>query len=413
LRYIDPCSAEHPDATSTHQSGIENRKSKIAGPVMRVGIDARALTGRYTGDRTYWLNLLRAHVQDANENPASAPDYVVYSRLPVPEDALPPSPNVTLRWMPARSDRTWTLLAFPAALRRDGIDVAHTQYTTPLRASCPLVTTVHDVSFKLHPEWFPRKHRLLLNLTVPMAMRRAAMVITDTESSRTDMLRVYRLAANHLVAILLAAGPEYAPVPQETARSAAKHWLRSDEPYVLSVGVLQPRKNLRVLLDGFAEARRIARLPHRLLLTGKPGWGYTDLGARMRELGIADTVTQTGYVDDSALPALYSAAGALAYPSLYEGFGLPPLEAMACGCPVVASDAPAMPEVTGGAARIVPAEDSPAWGAALAEVLTDATMRDGLRERGLRRAAQFSWRKTAEETRAVYARVAGARRPLP
>jgi len=168
---------------------------------MRIGIDGRALTGRYTGDRTYWLNLMRAHLAAADQNDEAAHEYIIYSRLPVPDGLLPCSKNLTLRTVPATNDRVWTLLTFPRALKEDRVELAHTQYTTPVRPPCPVITTVHDISFRLYPEWFPRKHRVLLNLSVPGAMRRANLVITVSESSRRDILRVYHLYPDKVVGI--------------------------------------------------------------------------------------------------------------------------------------------------------------------------------------------------------------------
>jgi len=396
---------------------------------MRIGIDGRALTGRYTGDRTYWLNLLRALLDSCAESPSPRPakpaspgfapanplrgreredrthEYVVYSRLPISPDTLPSAPNLTLRTIPAANDRIWTLFAFPRALRQEGVDLAHTQYTTPLRASCPIVTTVHDISFRLYPEWFPRKHRVLMNLTVPGSMRRAAIVITDSESSRRDILRIYHLPPEKVVAIPLAAGPEFAPVPQEIARRVVKERFGLDRPYVLAVSVLQPRKNQALLIEAFARARRQADLPHRLVLTGKRGWGYEELTRMASRLQVADALVFTDYVDDADLPALYSAADAMAHPALYEGFGLTPLEAMACGTPTLVSDAPAMPEVVGDGAWVLPVMDAAAWGDALARLLTDPPMRAFWSQQGRRRAADFRWTRTAKRTQRVYEKV--------
>jgi len=365
---------------------------------MRVGIDGRTLTGRFTGDRTYWLNVLRS-LTSLTE---SSESYCVYSRLPITPGTTPAHPQWSVESLSAVNDRLWTIFAFPSALRRDRIDVAHTQYTIPLQAPCPTVTVVHDISFRLYPNWFPKKHRLLLNLTVPGAMRRAARIITVSESSRRDIIRIYGIPPEKIHAIHLAAGPEYHPIPQEIARSAVKERYGIDEHYVLAVGVLQPRKNFALLLEAFAIAKRRAKLRHRLVITGKAGWDYENLGVMAARLGITDSVQFTGYVADEDLPHLYSGADLLAFPSLYEGFGLPPLEAMACGTPALVSDAPAMPEVAGDGAWILPVMSPVAWADAIAALCTDCDLRTSWVERGIRRAAEFSWERTAIKTKSVY-----------
>lgn len=367
---------------------------------MRIGIDGRALTGRFTGDRTYWLNLVRALLAD----PGCARDhhFTVYSRLPIAAGTLPDLPNLTLRTIPASNNRLWTLLAFPKALCDDGIDLAHTQYTTPLRAPCPVVTTVHDISFRLYPEWFPRKHRVLLNLTVPAAMRRAVRVITDSASSRRDILRVYRLPDEKVSAIPLAAGPEFHPIPQETARQIVKDRFRIAAPFALSVGVLQPRKNISLLIEAFALARHQCTVDQALVLTGKRGWGFEGLTRQAARLKVSDFILFTDYVPDDVLPILYSAADAVAYPSLYEGFGLPPVEAMACGAATLVSDRPCMPETVGHGAWILPALDPVPWGEALARLSMEPDLRDHWSRRGIARAGELSWTDTARQTLDVY-----------
>src|SRR5258706_1638644 len=155
------------------------------------------------------------------------------------------------------------MLAFPRALKQDCVDIAHTQYTTPIQSPCPMVTTVHDISFRLYPEWFPRKHRLLLNIMVPGSMRRAKAVITDSDSSRRDILRIYKLAQDKIVSIPLAAGPEYQPVQTEIAKTLVSEKVGITDPYVLAVGVLQPRKDLPLPLEAFARFQRVSDQPHQ------------------------------------------------------------------------------------------------------------------------------------------------------
>jgi len=371
---------------------------------VRIGIDGRALTGRYTGDRTYWSSLLRDHLTapfDGDDD-----EYVVYSRLPIPEGCLPLSDRVTFRTVSAANDRVWTLVTFPHALREDGIDVAHTQYTIPLRAPCRIITTVHDISFRLYPEWFPRKDRLLLNLTVPAAMRRAAKVVTDSMSSRRDILRVYHFDPDHVDAIPLAASPDFQPVPSDLAREHVMRRFGLEGPYIISVGVLQPRKNFPLLVEAFARAVYSVGLPHRLVISGKRGWGYDEIAIQIARLRLADRVLVTDYVEDADLPPLYSAAEMMAFPSLYEGFGLPPLEAMACGAATLVSDAPAMPEVVGNGALVLPVMDAAKWAEGLIEVATVPDKRRHLRNAGRARAREYDWATTGRRTRQLYRQVA-------
>jgi glycosyltransferase involved in cell wall biosynthesis len=236
-------------------------------------------------------------------------------------------------------------------------------------------------------------------------MRRAAVVITDSQSSRRDILRVYRLDPDRVVSIALAAGSEFKPHPREEALKIVNEKYGFQAPYVISVSVLQPRKNLPLLMEAFALARRGKELPHKLVLTGKRGWGYESLQRIASRLNLNDSLVLTDYVPDADLPILYSGADATAYPSLYEGFGLPPIEAMACGTPTLVSDAPCMPEIAGDGAWVLPVIDAHAWAEALSRILTDSALAAWWSERALNRAAEFSWTLTAAATRLVYERV--------
>jgi glycosyltransferase involved in cell wall biosynthesis len=368
---------------------------------MRIAIDARTLASPKTGDRTYCLNLTRALARVDRRN-----EYLLYTACETPLADVGAA-NFRQRLLAARPEWSWTPVALPRAARADRCDLVHVQYIVPPYCPAPLITTVHDISFRRHPRWFPVKHALLLNLLVPLAMARAERVITCSEYTRREMIELYGTEPEKIVVTPYAADPIYRPVAAEVARQAVRERFNLRHPYILSVGVLQPRKNLPRLVEAYT---RIAReVPQHLVLVGKEGWAFEALRKRVARSGVTSRIHFTGYVADADLPPLYAAADLFVYPSLYEGFGLPPLEAMACGTPVVTSNTTSLPEVVGDAALTVDPRDAGALAAAIAEVLTSPERRAELIQRGLARAQQFSWERTAEETVAVYEEVRGER----
>lgn len=370
---------------------------------MRIAIDGRALTGRYTGDRTYWQGLLKAM-------PAVDPNLqlIVYSRTAIAEDELPSSPQVTKRVVPAPGDRLWSALAFPGAVAGDKPDLIHVQYTTPPQrlCPCPVITTVHDITFNLFPEWYRPRDRVILNSTIPIAIRKAARVITVSESSREDILRAYRPPGWKVCATLLGLPERFVAAAEQGGiwkqlPGDGTEARQIEGPYMMALGVQQPRKNYPLLAEAFARAKREHGLPHRLAFVGKVGWKSSVdqlIGAAERGGGGRDDLVFPGYVPDDQLAPLFAACDAFAAPALYEGFGLTPLEAMACGVPTVVSDAPAMPEVVGDAALVLPARDMAAWVDGIARILTDGSLRARLAHEGPTRAVRFRWEATARAT---------------
>ncbi|CCW35883.1 glycosyltransferase [Chthonomonas calidirosea] len=372
----------------------------------RVGIDGRTLTGPFTGDRSYWRGLLSAIAP-------LAPDlqFYVYSHRPFPAGVLPPASNLVLRVIPSRNERFWSLFTLPACARNDRCALLHVQYSVPFGCSCPVITTVHDISFRLHPEWFPWKHRLLLNIGVALAIRRATKVITVSETSRQDILRLYQCPPDRVVAIPNAISPLFfQPIAVTEAQRLVQEKYGVSTPFVLAVGVLQPRKNIETLAAAFGIAHARYGKPLALVLVGKQGWGVQEetIRARVAQYGgasAADSLVFTGYVPDEDLPFLYTACTVFAYPSLYEGFGIPPLEAMACGAPTLVAHAPPMPEVVDEAALLISPKNPWAWADALLAVLQDADLRDRLREKGPIRARCFSWEESARRTLVLYRQI--------
>lgn len=272
----------------------------------------------------------------------------------------------------------------------------------PLR-DIPTVLTVHDLIFRHLPEHHKRLNRWYLNATLPLYCRRATHLIAVSEATRQDVIAAYGLPPEKITVIHEAADPQFRPQsPERIAAARARYQL--PETYLLYVGTIEPRKNLTRLLHAWEPLYRAGEAPP-LVIVGKRGWLVEDFYTALEASPAREGVRFTGYVADEDLPALYAGARAFTFLSLYEGFGLPPLEAMACGAPVLCSDTSALPEVVGDAALTVSPTSVDAIREGLRRLLTAADLRADLRERGLHRAAAFSWERAAAETYRLYRRL--------
>jgi len=274
----------------------------------------------------------------------------------------------------------------------------------PLRR-VPTVLTVHDLIFKLFPRYHKRLNYWFLNAVMPLFVRRADAVIAISQATRRDLITHYGTPPEKITVVYEAAAPCFRP-PTAEAVAAVRARYGLPERFLLTVGTIEPRKNLVRLLETLVRLRREEPKLH-LVVVGSRGWLYEDFFRRRAELGLENVVHLPGYVPDADLPAVYGAATVVVMPSLYEGFGLPVLEAMACGVPVVSSRAASLPEIGGEAARYFDPTNVEEMTAVLAQVLGDADLRAEMRAAGLERAARFSWERTARETMAVYERVLG------
>ncbi len=267
------------------------------------------------------------------------------------------------------------------------------------------VFTLHDLIFEIYPEHHKRSNHTFLKLMMPRFLRAAEHIIAVSEHTRRDAERLYGIDPAKMTVIYEAADPHYRPVRDPARLAAVRERYRLPERFILHVSTIEPRKNLGVLLDAFGALKR--EFPDlKLVLVGKKGWLYEPFFEKLTASGLASEVIFPGFVAEEELPAVYSLATVFAFPSVYEGFGLPPLEALACGAPVVASDASSLPEVVGEAGLLVPPTDIAALTGALRRVLSDAALRRTLQGRGPEQAARFSWEQAARETVAVYHQVA-------
>lgn len=371
---------------------------------IKIGIDCRTVLARKTGDRTYTLNLLHGLANLKTE--AASWHFQLLLDAPDSEDVLPRAPHLEPVVLCAPNSRLWTLWALPRHAYRARLGLVHLQYLAPPILPCPFVTTIHDVVWRVLPRTFPPLHRAIMNLFMPGTARRAARILTVSESSRADIARYLRVPRHKISVTPNAVEPRYHETVALTRIQAARRkYGIGDAPYVLSVGVLQPRKNLPRLLKAFARLKAAhPGWPHRLVVVGKPGWGGQSAIGAPASSKRQSALVYTGYVDDDELPALYAGATAFAYPSLYEGFGLPVLEAMACGCPVLTSNRSSMCEIAGDAAQLVDPLSVDSIMRGLETLLSDNARCDELRQRGRERAAFFTTEQQARATLDVYRR---------
>jgi glycosyltransferase involved in cell wall biosynthesis len=362
---------------------------------MRIGIDARLWGEPRSGIGRYTRALVDALVAEA-----PAEDWVLYVDRP-PAEAVPE--RATVRCLPWPQRLLWTLWAAPRDLRRQPVDLFHgvTGFELPPAGPAALVTTVHDLVPFRFPRLVPWRHRLAVRCLLGAAVRRAAAVIAVSAVTRTELLARYRLDPARVHVIPEAAAPGFGP-PSPAGRVAFRTRYALPAPYVLFVGLHEPKKNLGTLLHAVARLRARGRFDGtHLVIAGAPGWGGEAPPAAVRRLGLEAVVRFLGPVPDADLAALYAEARAFVFPSLWEGFGLPVLEAMAAGAPVIAARRGALPEVTGDAALLVEPEPA-AVADALEMLLGDPALQARLREAGRARAATFSWARTARATLGVY-----------
>jgi glycosyltransferase involved in cell wall biosynthesis len=322
-----------------------------------------------------------------------------------------------LAYMPSRTVsmgyKPWRMLVWLAQIARisfnnlvPGAKLFHAteHLLMPLRG-VPTILTIHDLIFRKMPEHHKPLNRWYLNLTLPLFSRRADHIIVVSEATRHDVVDTYGISRDKMTVVPEAAAPRFTPQPPKVI-DAVRQCYQLPESYLLYVGTIEPRKNLLRLLQVWEKLYRTSEVPP-LVIVGSRGWLSEDFFTALENSPFRNDVLLTGFVRDEDLPGLYAAATAFIFPSLYEGFGLPPLEAMACGTPVVCSNTSSLPEVVGEAALLCDPLDELALADALKRVVSDEDLRDTLRERGLKQAAKFSWDRTAKETLAVYNSVLG------
>ena len=379
-------------------------------------VDVSAAVHRRAGLGRYAASLARALVRGDGESGVESPRAHPYAlffnreRGIEPLEGLQHLPTSTI----ALGYKPWRMLVWAGQLAGAGFeqllpdaDLFHAteHLLIPLRAT-PSVLTVHDLIFRHLPGHHKRLNRWYLNWSLPLYCRRATHIITISECTRQDLMAAYNLPRGKITVIHEAADPNFALQHPDRVAAVRQHY-QLPQRYLLFVGTIEPRKNLTRLLHAF-ENLRAEGLTEALVIVGKRGWLYGGFFAELERSSVRESVILPGYIPDTDLPALYAGAQALVFPSLYEGFGLPILESMACGTPVACSDTSSLPEVAGGAALLFDPTNEASIAEAVRGLLSDDRRRRELSRKGLARAAQFSWDRVAAETESVYRKVLGA-----
>ncbi len=349
---------------------------------LRIAIDAsRTTTAQRTGTENYALRLIRALLERPSPH-----CFTLYFR-DQPGDIFQPAPNVRPRVIPFR--RLWTHLRFAAALYRDSPDVTFVPaHSLPILFPGRAVVTIHDLGYVYFPAAHPKLSRLYLDMTTRYSARRAALILADSEATRRDLTAHYGVDARKIRVVY--PGVEGIERASDAQITAVRAKYKLPERYLLFVGTIQPRKNIARLIAAYRELPSTENVA--LVLAGRKGWLSADIRTD------APGVIVTGYADDRDIAALYSGALALVFPSLYEGFGFPVIEAMRCGTPVLCSNTSSLPELAGNAALLVDPSDVNALRQGMERLLNEPELRAELVRRGYHQAEKFTWRAAAEQT---------------
>ncbi len=379
---------------------------------MLIGIDAsRATAAHRTGTETYSLYLIRSLLAQK-----TAHQFRLYFNQAPPPGLFPPAADQRV----ISFARLWTHVRLSREMLSAPPDVLFVpSHVLPLVHPQRSVVTLHDLGYLYYPEAHTLFQNVYLRWSTRFNARSASLVLADSEATRNDLLSCFGISDDRVVVVHPGRDEALEPLRDQLSLEAVHDRYGLSAPYFLYVGTLHPRKNLVRLVDAFAElAARLQELPSsagggevgagaapELVLAGAKGWLYKEIFDRVRRLGLEDRVRFTGYVPDADLPALLSGATAFVFPSLYEGFGFPVLEAMACGTPVLCSNVSSLPEVAGDAALQVDPRDTEGWVVAMHRVLTDEGLRATLVERGLKQVRKFSWQRCASQVLEVLEQV--------
>lgn len=371
---------------------------------MKIALDAHTIGSKLGGNETYIRNLIEGLKAVDAEN-----EYVLHvTHRETQEKALGTLPaNFKLGDLWPASPAVRIPFSTPLRLRKDRTQVYSAQYVSPPICPAKSVLVIHDISFEYFPQYFKTLERWRLKLLTPFSARIASHILACSESTKRDLVKFYGIPPDKISVVYYGKSPIFREHrnPEDLDRIRKKYGIEG--PYLLYVGNLQPRKNLKRLIAAFGRLKKDRSIRERLVIVGKRTWLQSEAFGAIDE-SLKNDILITGYVPEEDLPLLYSAAEVAVYPSIFEGFGFPVLEAMACGTPVITSNTSSLPEVAGDAAILVDPYSEDAIAAAIQRVLSEPGLRAELKRKGLEQAARFSWEKAARETLDIFKKIGGA-----
>ena len=351
---------------------------------MKIAIDAQTTLGQKTGFGFYVKNLVEALAKVDPQN-----QYILLK--PATEKDF----STLKRWW-------WDQVVFPEKAKKAGVDLLHQPcFSAPIFYPGKVIVTCHDLISVFFPENLPLASRLFYSRWMPFSYRKAMLIIADSEHTKRDLMSLLQIPEAKIRVIHLAVSKDFRPIKNRVKLAQVQKKYQTGSKYLLHVGTIEPRKHLEFLVKAYALAFREG-IEENLVITGKRGWYYDGLLRLVEDFNLGKKVKFTGYVEEGDLSALYAGAKAFVFPSLYEGFGLPPLEAMACGTPVISSSTSSLPEVIGQAGILLPPKDERLWAKNILKVIKDKSLARTFRELGLRQAKKFTWATTARKTVEVY-----------
>lgn len=369
---------------------------------MRIGIEATAYYKNIAGSGVYARNIINIwKKKEGNKNTI----FLFSSKRPSEID-LGKKKNIFARLINGIKDILWMQIVLPIKLKKNNVDILFCPtFLGPIFSHCPTIVTILDMSFIRYPQTLDRLFLFYVKILLPLIKKRANVILTISEFSKMEIIKLLKVPKEKIKVIYGGCDEKFNVISDEVGINKVKNKYKLSQKFILNVGTLEPRKNITSLIAAFNELKKKQLIDHKLVLCGPKGWHYKDIFKKIKELKLENEIIFLGFIPEEDLPFLYNVAQVFVYPSLYEGFGLPVLEAMSCGCPVITSNVSSLPEIVGNSAILVDSLNTEELEQAILKVIKNKDLRKDLIKKGIERSKMFSWEKAAEDAFAILKRI--------